>query len=424
MSIHLPEDTNNYFELYFNYVSSAKECPIIYHRWAALSTLSALIGPKLFFQHGHFKILPNLYIMLIGNPGARKSTSIKLAKTVLEKAGYENFAANKTTKEKFLLDLNDRHEITDDSNLDNILDRSLFSDLRDHDATTDVFIAADEFNNFIGINNISFISLLGELWDHTGVYKDRLKNSKSIEIPNPVINILGGNTHQGFTLCFPPETLGQGFMSRLILVHGSSTGIKIPFPEKPCPEAEQQLVNYLLQVQNLQGQVELTKEARELLEDIYINTSPLSDSRFESYSTRRFTQLIKLIILCAASRLDLEVTTKDVLLANTILTNTEVGMPRALGEFGRAKNSSAVHKVIEALENAVDIMTLQDIWKVVINELEHPEQLVAIIQSLKMADKIMEIPSKHGYIIKKRRLSIANVEHTVDFSLLYPGEYT
>ncbi|MFK5283171.1 hypothetical protein ACI3PL_26730, partial [Lacticaseibacillus paracasei] len=73
------------------------------------------------------------------------------------------------------------------------------------------FIAADEFNNFIGLGNTDFISILGELWDYEGVYDYRLKNSKSVFIPYPTISILGGNTPTGFSQAFPPESIGQGF---------------------------------------------------------------------------------------------------------------------------------------------------------------------------------------------------------------------
>ena len=43
--------------------------------------------------------------MLIGHPGARKSAAIKAARKIISGAGYSTYSAEKTSKEKFLLDL-------------------------------------------------------------------------------------------------------------------------------------------------------------------------------------------------------------------------------------------------------------------------------------------------------------------------------
>jgi len=51
------------------------------------------------------EFFPISTFMLIGEAGARKSTSIKLVKKLLGASGYTDFSANKTTKEKFLVDL-------------------------------------------------------------------------------------------------------------------------------------------------------------------------------------------------------------------------------------------------------------------------------------------------------------------------------
>src|SRR5690348_7180069 len=94
----------NLFDTYFEYVKET-EPPIIFHRWSLIGALSAYLGRQCWLPFGTMRIFPNQYIMLVGNPGTRKSTAIKGAKRVLSATGYSTFAAERTSKEKFLLDL-------------------------------------------------------------------------------------------------------------------------------------------------------------------------------------------------------------------------------------------------------------------------------------------------------------------------------
>ena len=160
---------DDFFSQYFHYTSDT-ECPRFFHRWCAIAAIGAYLGRNLSFSHGHFSLYPNTYCMLVGVAGTRKSTAIKLAKKLLVSAGYTTLAADKTSKEKFLLDLaGDTGEAPSGGrganksvSLDTI---NLFGEDYATDSTEDkqMLIAADEFNYFFGNGNIEFASLLGNL---------------------------------------------------------------------------------------------------------------------------------------------------------------------------------------------------------------------------------------------------------------------
>ena len=65
--------------------------------------------------------------MLIGSPGTKKSSAIKIGAKLLKTAGYTTFAAKKTRQEKFLLDLAEQSEDLDGPGTD-ILDTNLWGD--------------------------------------------------------------------------------------------------------------------------------------------------------------------------------------------------------------------------------------------------------------------------------------------------------
>jgi len=414
----MPED---FFSSYLAYTSEA-EPPAIFQRWCAIAGLGALLGRQYYFQHGFKTIYPNTYCMLIGSPGTRKSTSIKLIKSLLLKAGYTTIAAEKSTKEKFLLDL--AGEGTDGmSNDDDILDQNLFGN-GDDSSDSEMFIMADEFNDFFGNGNIEFVSLLGTLWDFNGTYRNRIKNGKSVSIPNPTVSILGGNTPTGFSLAFPSDILGQGFFSRILLIYGEPNGKRIAFPPPPDERATSRIVETLREIKStVFGPAQLTGAAKELLTEIYNRNPTVDDVRFASYSNRRFDHLLKLCLIASANRLSSEIAERDVIYANTILAHAEQYMPRALGEFGKAKNSDVTHKVLEVINSSTGVVKLKDIWCHVHSDLEKLSQLQEILIGLHQADKIQTVPEVGGFL-PKRKLLIAGAVGLVDFNLLTEEERT
>ena len=159
---------NDFISAYFSYIGET-EAPMAFHRWSCITILGAWIGRSYCFRLGHFNIKPNIYCMLMGTAGARKSTAIKIASRLLGKAGYAAIAADRTTKEKFLLDLSGAADSMMDPNLTRlsskdqaaIMEQNIFGDDAAANHIPEMLIAADEFNTFIGNGNIEFLSMLG-----------------------------------------------------------------------------------------------------------------------------------------------------------------------------------------------------------------------------------------------------------------------
>jgi hypothetical protein len=412
------------FDKYFQYAERT-EPPMIFHRWSLLTCLGAYLGRQYYLPFGDFKIVPNQYVMLIGDPGTRKSTAIKLAKRITSAAGYDKFSAERTSKEKFLLDLegveDDEGSVTSNSSVM----RNLFGDDFVGGDPREVFITADEFNEFVGSSNLEFLSLLGSLWDWddpSAPFKQRLKTSRSVSIYQPTVNILAGNTHAGFAEAFPPQAIGQGFLSRLVLVYGENSGKKIAFPEKPSDSLKHEIVNTFADIRaHVNGEASMTDKARSMLQTIYNSFEGLEDARFKHYSTRRYTHLLKLCLLTAAGHLRTEICAEDVLFANTLLTFTEHKMPNAMGEFGKARNADVAARIISVLSEAKTPLDIPALWKQCQSDLDKPEDLNKLLAGLVQGGKIQYVArtktgNVQGYMIVRKMLS--NKAVYVDYSVL------
>ena len=413
---------DDFISAYFSYIGET-EAPMTFHRWACITILGAWIGRDYCFRLGHFNIKPNIYCMLMGSAGSRKSTAIKIAARVLGKTGYSAIAADRTTKEKFLLDLSGAPDIVVDArgkvhDVVSLEDNIFGSAETDH--IPEMLIAADEFNTFVGNGNIEFLSMLGVLWDHEGTFKNKVKNSKSVEVENPFVSIIAGNTPTGFSLAFPAESIGQGIFSRIILVHGESTGKRITFPAIPTIQDTKQITDILHAIKAITTrEAVITSAAQKLLNAIYQGKTPVADVRFESYMNRRFSHLLKLCLVVSAAAMRSVIEECDVVYANTILTHTEHGMSKALGEFGKSKNSDVSHKLVQILENSYEPIPVKQLWMQLHNDLDDIGRMKDMLTSLVIAEKV--ISTKAGFLI--RRKVFDEVSNTyVDFNLLTEEE--
>ncbi len=380
----------SFFEDYFNYVGET-EAPMLYHRWCALSMIGTLLCRSTWFPFGHSRIFPNQYVMLMGSPGTRKGTAINISSKLLKGTGYNRFAPDRLSKERFLMEMRPQFEEELDKDLE----------ILSFDSPSEIYVVAEEFTDFVGQGGMEFMTMLTKLWDNHEEYKHPKIHGKSIIVTQPTVNIIGGNTAQGLSLAIPPEALGNGFMSRVIFVHSEPTGKKITFPKPRSQELCDKLTLHLQEIkENALGEITYTDKAACILDKMYKDYVPVDDYRFSHYGTRRFTHLLKLCIILAASDLRTEITEEDALNANTILFYTELRMPKALGEFGRSKHADNSHSILEILGHTTKPMTVNEIYKQVAKDISDVRDLSTILKNLLTAEKIqvVTIKGRQGYM--------------------------
>lgn len=376
------------------------EPPALFHRWSSIAIIGTLLGRQIWLPFGHSKIYPNQYIMFMGSPGSRKSTAINIGAKLLKETGYNRFASDRTSKERFLMDLQ-QFDLDPDS-IDDLEMLTL-------DEPAEVCVLAEEFTDFIGHNNMEFLTMLTKLWDNPEEYTHPKIHGKSVIVTKPTVNILSGNTAQNFAMAFPAEALGSGFLSRMLLVYGEPTGRKVTFPPPPDAILKARLKEHLIKIKkDCRGPFEISTEAEALCTRIYSEFVEMDDHRFHSYGTRRFTHLLKLAMILACADLRTTLLAEDVIHANTLLFYTEHNMPKALGEFGKSKFSDVANAILQMLDHAVKPVTTQELWKRVSKDLNKIAELAEIMKNLIQAEKIQTVTvGKHsGYLpLKKMRAS-------------------
>jgi len=326
-----------------------------------------------------------MYVMLQGLPGVRKSTAINIGTKLLKKAGYIKFASNRMSRQMFLEEMHHINHIEYDlvnMSMDEILD------IKDN-PPAEISIHASEFLDFIGQGDKDYLMLITSLWDNLDEYKNPKITSKSVSVKYPTVNFIGGNTPAGLNLAFPAETIDAGTLSRFIFVHAQTNGKKILIPSRPDKAKEGALIEHLIRIKKeVTGSATITTEALETLEVIYNDAMPLEDPRFAYYHSRRLTHLIKLCLVLSASRISTEITQDDVLRANTILGAAEYSMPKALGHFGRSKNSAVIHSLLEAIEEAGRPVLPRELYSKFSSDFNKETEFTSVLMDLQTSGKL------------------------------------
>lgn len=387
---------HDFFTAYMHYVDlDNQEAPAIYHRWTLASIIGTLLGRQFYVPFGNGIIYPNQYIMLMGTPGTRKGSAMNIGRQLLKRSGYARFSASRTSLERFLIDMR-QLDIDPTMGIADLESLAL-------DGPSESYIFAGEFVDFIGPNDILFINLLTNLWDNLSEYKHPKIQGKSVEVYQPTVNLFGGSTPQTFSIAFPPEVIGTGFMSRLLLIHSEPTGKRIAWPAIPDELLTEQFIIHIKNIREMiKGEGIFGIKAREFAQAIYNNEVSVDDNRFTFYTQRRQGHMLKLAMIHAACDLSMEIKPDHILKANTMLSTAERLMPRALGEFGKSKYAVAANDVLQYLNKRTMPATSQDIWKAAGRNLSKIDELQYVIANLKTAEKIeiMEIKGKRGYMTR------------------------
>lgn len=356
------------------------ESPPIFHVWSLISAASACMTRRCWFDMGPIRIMPNQFIMLVGAPGVRKSTSVSFGKRLLSEIPHLRFAPNSTGGHMqgliaAMVRGQSKQEDDDDDAIGQAVEAiNSLNFGQDSDESEDalgathtlnrsaLYVAEGELTTFLGLKRDDFINFLGDMWDKAGeaehVYQ--LKREK-IRIGNPCLNMIGGITPMHITTYLPPQSIGQGFTSRVLMVY-SDYRKKIPWPEPLNDKAFGQfkrLMNWIFE--SKEGPFDYTEQAKELIEELYYYKVEIEDARFIHYTERRQTHMIKVAMALCALRMDNVITAEDVRDAHNLLAITETTMAEALGDYGLSPLALAKARVSDILRNAQQPMSAQRI---------------------------------------------------------------
>jgi hypothetical protein len=339
---------DDWLTAYMAYVEET-ESALIFHRWVALSLVAGALRKKTWFHFGRTRIYSNLYIVLVADPGvARKTQAISYGSKILAQVPSIVLSADSTTREALMDDIESA------ASPDQMPDGDTFTH-------SSLFIVSREFESFIGTKkeNSKMITMLTDLYDCEELpVRYRTRHSTSNVIPAVFLHMLAATTPSSITNFLPLSAIGGGLSSRICFPWASDVSKKVPVPEDSTKVRQlgEELAHDLSIIARILGSYSFSKEARREWDNWYNKydmMNPLricKDPAFTGWYSRKPTLVIKLAMICTASKTNSQVVQwEEFVRAIAIVEDLERSMGNVFSGVGRSEIAPDVDLVLRII---------------------------------------------------------------------------
>lgn len=336
-------ELSNWLEYYMAYTENS-ESPPIYHLWSGITAISSALQRKCFCNWGmRGYIYPNLYVVLVGPPGGRKGTAMRIAKGMLDNLNLF-LGSDSLGSIQALYD-----EITK-------AEASYLTAKGVAQAHRSLSIWSEEFQVFISERNPDLITSITDLFDCPDKWHYSALKSGVKDLSNCFITIIGAITPSLLQTKLSTDAVGGGLISRIIFVVGQGRykAIAIPMLTKEEEEIRKKLSQDIQHIANMKGPFKLQSDFLNTYAKWYeadVN-SGVNSQQFVGYNARRALHLNKLCMIVSASESsDMIIKKHHFEQALAILEYTELQMPKAFHGFGGGFHANKMGEIFQWIEN-------------------------------------------------------------------------
>lgn len=318
------------------------EAPRHFYWWAGACTVAGAAQRKITLEAQSHVFYPNLFVILVGPPGTKKSTAIRQGQKLLQQVPGINFTSTAPSVVGLMLDFNDitKAGLTSHQSLNAYI--SELSTLYEN--------ASETMTGF-----------LTAIYDCDDNYVKRTRVGAREHIPAPWFNMIAGTTPAWLGDNVKRREIEGGLTSRTIYVYHPEPIIANPFPEwtKEKQALAQALVHDLAHISTLDGAFAFaggkTGDAYKWYEDWYMNPARLpriTDIRLSGYFARKPYHLVKLAMNLSLARKDeLLLELEDLQRALVELQAIEPGMMQALSAVGGNAQAVELERIGKQIES-------------------------------------------------------------------------
>ena len=336
---------SNWLAYYMKYTQRT-EPPELYHLWSGLTAISSALQRKCFCNWGALRgyVYPNLFVSLVGPPGGRKGTAMKIAKSFVQKLDIVMGADSLGSTQALY------KELIDSEN--SYIDPQGIT--RKHKS---ISIWAEEFQVFLSDRDQMLLPALTDLFDCADSWKYKTLSRKTEDISNCFITIIGAITPSLLQSKLSQDAVGGGLISRIIFVVGQGPKQRraLQFLTEEEEDIQQNLEKDLQEIANLSGSFTLSKDFLKAYVRWYeqeYDESGVPSDRFLGYNHRRPLHLNKVCMLVSASESnEMIITDKHFEQALAIMQITEQEMPNAFYGLGLSSQANVYAKILSFIES-------------------------------------------------------------------------
>lgn len=336
----------NWIDSYVKY-ASVTEAPKRMHFWAGVGAVAGALRRKVWIDMRRFVWYPSFYIIFVAPPGiVAKSTTVDIAVDLLRQIPGIKFGPNSITWQALVGAFEaaaEQFEYPAGSG--------------EWHPMSPLTLTASELGSLINLQDRDMVNLLIELWDGKKGYEKITKMSGNNTINAPWINLQGCTTPHWIADNMPPATIGGGLSSRCVFIYADQKEKYVAYVDEAIQEGDDTLRTSLIHdlehiATNFVGPFSISAEARNWGRNWYEGfwkgaQERMDDQMLEGYAARKQTHLHKLALILSASRGDSQIISlEDLQLANIMLEDLEVDMPKVFSRIARTETSFQAERFI------------------------------------------------------------------------------
>lgn len=314
------------------------ESPDTYHKWAGLSTVSAVLKRSVWCDQRLYVLFPNLFVALVGPPArTAKSTAIYFSKGLLVNVPTVLFGSDAQSREQLIREMAE-------GKLNNQCALTIYS---------------SEFSSIIDTSGLLMVQFLTDMFDCNYVsnkgWKYSTKTSGKDTVINPYLTMLVGTTPSYISESMPDNIIGHGFTSRTIFVYEEEERLINPRPNTMDHPLGEALVADLNYIANLHGEFSWTPDGEKVYDEFYrkLYTTIPDDHRIEGYHWRKKIHVLKVAMLLSICKGDdLTLKAEDFEEAIEMLNEIEPNMVRTFSSVGKYEYASELERIGHFIVNA------------------------------------------------------------------------
>lgn len=356
---------SNWLESYLRLMENTEPAKL-FDKWVGYSIIASALRRKVSLQLGRLIYYPNIYVVLVAEPGvARKTQAIKYGVNFLNTIPEIRLSADSSTKEAMTDDI-------ETSGMDELM----------ADGTTlrhsSLNIISKEFESFLGQKkeNTRMLTALTDLFDCPDDWSSRTKHSGSNKIINPWVNLLAATTPDSLASSLPATAVGGGLTSRIMFIWADKKKKSIAIPAMTEEELKIKawLEKDLYRISRLSGNYMMTTDCirrwtawYDQFDEDESGERICPDKSFSGWYSRKPTYIIKISMLQAAAESSkLLIEWHHIEQAIEAIKEVEYSMGNAFKAIGKSEISAEVDNVLQIIRNArciseKDLMTR--IWR-------------------------------------------------------------
>lgn len=377
-------------------LTQGNESPQVYHQWAGLSAMSSLISRRVWVDQGVYTCYPNMYVMLVGSAGIKKSTAMNVARKLIREIRTIPIAPPSITREALTLLMAEQ---------DSPCKKSFKYNEKVHQYTH-ISLFANELVTLLnaGGNPMGMIETLTDIWDQD-VFEVKTKNKGTDLIPGPFVTILGCLTTETMGNLMNTKIISSGFSRRCMFVYSNDYGTAVPRPKVTDEQvaAWDACVARGKELQQICGQFVWDPEAEIWWDAWYTKAHEIkaqeTDGMRQRYLQSKPEYVIKVAMLVTLSSTnDLVLTAEALEVALAYIEAIEPNMTVAFEGTGRNELSPIASQVENMVNNSDKPIPVKVIYATFFKE-ANKEEMDKIIAHLQSADKIQVFSIPHGEIM-------------------------